>query len=146
MAPVAYGALAFIAGMVVISVVVGVLIGALVGRLKHGILWGSLLVAAYLLVAPPLDDTSPLRFQALNAPATIMTFLSTYLATRHLRIRRAWLAMIAGFGCGLVVAAAYMALFRVLLMDDVWALSWFALALDVVLVLLVIRFRKTLQP
>jgi hypothetical protein len=146
MAPVAYGALAFVAGTAVISVVVGVLIGALVGRLKHGIVWGSLLVSAYLLVAPPLNDASLLPFISLNAPATILTFLSAYLATRHLRIRRAWLAAIAGFGCGLVVAAAYMFLFRVLLMVDIWALAWIALAVDMVLVLLVIRLRKTLQP
>ena len=125
-----------------ISVVVGVLIGALVGRLKRGIVWGSLLVAAYLLVAPPLNDTRLVPFLALNAPATILTFLSAYLATRHLRIRRAWLAAMAGFGCGLVVAAAYMFLFRVLLMRDIWPLAWSALAADVVLVLLLIRFRR----
>lgn len=142
MAPVAFGALAWIAGMVVISVFTGAVIGAAVWRLKSGLIWGAACVAVYLLVAPKLCDAALVPFARLNASPLILTFLSSYLAARRLRARgrksAVWVT-VAGFGCGLAVALLYMILFRALFMTNPWRPVLIAFAADVCLVLLAIR-------
>lgn len=144
MAPVAYGALAWIAGMVAISVFAGAVIGTLVWRLKHALLWGILCVIAYLALSPVWFDAAPLKAAALNATPTFMTFLASYLAARALRAhneRAVWSTMVA-LVCGLVLGALYMLLFRWLLFVSHSGPARIALVADVCLGIVAIRQRN----
>ncbi len=147
MAPLAYGALASIAGMVVISTIVGVLIGAVVWRLKHGLAWGFLCVVAYLLLTPPAFD-APLKAAMFNAPPLILTFLSAYLTGCRLRMRGKTVvtATMVVIASGLLVGLVFLLLFRALIWIDLLASSWIALVVDVFLATLAIRQRKFAQP
>jgi len=146
-APVAYGVLAQIAGMAVISLFIGAILGAMVWKLKRGLLWGALGVVVYMVVAPPLCDAPPMKFVRLYAAPMILTFLGALLIARRLHARNASVlrAALAGFAGGLVLGLLYMLLFRALLWTDMWAPVWIALVADVGLVAAAVRQQKTWQ-
>jgi hypothetical protein len=148
MAPVAYGALTWIAGMVTISVFVGAVIGTLSWRLKYGLAWGIFGVIAYLASSPLWFDAAPLKAAALNAAPMLMTFLAACLMARalHAHNKRAVWATMAALGGGLVLGAVYMLLFSHMLLVNASGPTWIALAADVCLGIVAIRQRKAWQP
>ncbi|HXV14458.1 MAG TPA: hypothetical protein VEC56_09655 [Candidatus Krumholzibacteria bacterium] len=149
MAPVAYGALATVAGTVVISVMVGVIIGTAVVRLNNGLAWGFLAVGIYLLTAPSMMDSPELPFASLNASPLILTFLSSSLAGRFFGIHRkssAVGATLLALGSGLVIGAAYLLLFRALFLTNRWTPPLVALVADVCLAAAALRVRRFRVP
>ncbi len=133
MAPVAYGALANIAGMVFISAFAGVVIGAVFWR--NGIRWGLLCIAGYLALAPALYEASWRGSTFLNGPPVVLTFLITHLTARALyaRGKRQLRVTIAAAAAGILSAFAFMILFRALIWEGPTTASWIALAADVLL-------------
>ena len=142
MAPVAYGALAAIAGMVFISTFAGVVVGTVFWR--NGIRWGLLCIAGYLALAPNLYEANPRGSTLLNGPPMLLTFLTTHLTARVLyaRGKRQLNATVAAAALGVLIGFAFMILFRFLIWEGPMTIVWIALAADAVLVLLLIRSRK----
>ena len=133
MAPVAYGALASIAGMVFISTLAGVVIGAVFWRI--GMRWGLICVAGYLALAPALYEASWRGSMVLNGPPIILTFLITHLTACALYAhgKRLIATTIAASAAGILAAFAFMILFRMLVWEGPTTSSWIALGADVVL-------------
>jgi hypothetical protein len=133
MAPVAYGALASIAGMVFISTFAGVVIGTVFWR--NGIRWGLLCIAGYLALAPALYEAPWRGSTLLNGPPLLLTFLITHLTARalHARGKRLIAATITSSAAGILSAFVYMILFRALIWEGPTTASWIALAVDVLL-------------
>ena len=144
MAPVAYGALASIAGMVFISTFAGVLIGTVFWR--NGMRWGLLCVVGYLALAPSLYDAPWRGSMLLNGPPVLLTFLVTHLIARFLNARgkRLLLTTISAAAIGMMVSFAFMVMFRMLVWEGPTTAAWIALAVDACLVMVAILKRHAL--
>jgi hypothetical protein len=146
-APVAYGALAMIAGIMVISVVAGALVGAVMCGFKRGLVWGILCVVAYLLIAPVAFDAATSAFTSLNGPPTVMTFFGSYVVGRVVRARNksALWATLAALGGGLLLGALYLFICKLVFGVSFWGYAWVALIADLFLGILAVRMQPSTQ-
>jgi hypothetical protein len=145
MAPVAYGALVFVAGTMVISLLSGVIVGSAMWGFKRGLAWGILCVVAYLLVASVVFEVRTSAFTSLNGPPMLMTFLGSYLTGRWIRARNQsvlWVT-VAALGGGLVLGALYLFLCKLLFGISLWGPVWVALIADTCLGILAVRMRAS---
>lgn len=142
MAPVAYGALASIAGMVFISTFAGVVVGTVFWR--NGMRWGLLCIAGYLALAPSLYEANLRGSTLLNGPPVLLTFLVTHLTARALyaRGKRLLNATVAAAALGVLTGFAYMIMFRFLVWEGPMMSAWIALAADACLIVIAILKRS----
>jgi hypothetical protein len=115
MAPVAYGILALIAGVMVVAVVVGATGGVINGRLRGELSLGAVVVAAaYVLLLMVLESRSTWRFAVFGLLPLMLSFLTGSVTTRLLQTAglRPVLAMLAALGGALLVGFSYLMLVR----------------------------------
>ena len=146
MAPVAYGVLAMIAGVMVVAVVVGAAGGVINGRLQGELSVGAVVVtAAYVLLLMALESRSSWRLAVFGLLPLMLSFLVGSVTTRLLQTRaglRPVLAMLAALGGALLVGFLYLMLIRggwLKLTDP--GTAWVALAAFSLLIVLSIRKR-----
>lgn len=112
MAPVAYGVLALIAGVMVVAVLVGAAGGVINGRLKGELSLGATLAAgAYVLVVTSLESGSSWKIALFGMLPLILSFLVGSIATRFLETRfglRPLLASLGALGCALLAGFVYL--------------------------------------
>lgn len=145
MAPVGYGMLALIAGVMVVAVLVGAVGGAINGRLKGELSLGAIAVAGAYVLVVALESWSHWNLSLFGMLPLMLTFLAGSWAGRFLETRlglRPLFAMAAAFGIALLVGFAYMTLVRLgwdALMNP--STSWIALAILALLVVWSIQRR-----
>lgn len=139
MAPIAYGFLALVAGVIVVAVVVGAAGGAINGRLRGVAPVGALATAGvYVLVVIGSESVSAWKITVFGLLPLVLTFSAGSYATRlfeaHLGLRSAFAAL-AGLGSALLVGLLYVVLIRIEwigLLDP--RTAWIALAVFVCLI------------
>jgi hypothetical protein len=117
MAPIAYGVLATIAGIIVIAVLVGVVGGVVNGRLKGDISLGAILAGGtYFLVVILLESGSFGKIALFGVLPLLVTFVVGSAATRFFETRfhlRSIFASLAALGSALLAGFVYLMLIRV---------------------------------
>jgi hypothetical protein len=131
--------MAMIGAVACLAVIVGAVTGSLSWKAKRGLaLGGPAVVCVYLLAVVAFLEISWLGAVLFGATPLILTFLVSYLAARHLKVRanmRPIWATLAALGAALIVGLFYLLLFRF----NLWASVWIAAGLDAFLSLLAIR-------
>ena len=150
MAPVAYGVLAKIAGIMVVAVLVGVVGGVINGRLKGDLSLGAILAGGtYFLLVILLESASSGKFALFGALPLLVTFVVGSVTTRFFETRfhlRPVLASLAALGCALFAGFVYVMLVRVEWVAlTSWGSVWIAGAVLSCLIMLSIwkRWRAT---
>jgi hypothetical protein len=149
MAPVAAAAMVMIAAAIVLAFLAGAIGGALVRLMGWNLAWGGLATFCGYVVWSIADhdwDTGWLRGDLiLGAPSMFLAFLVCSASARWLesrvRLRPVWLALLA-FLFTLCVGCGYLLLFRL----DVIMPLYVALAVDVCLVVMLMRVRRPVRP
>jgi hypothetical protein len=149
MAPVAAAAMVMIAAAAVLAYLAGAIGGAVVWLLRWNLLLGGLATfCGYVVwsIAEHDWDTGWLRGDLIwGAPMMSLAFLVSSASARWLaarvRLRPIWVAL-AAFVFTLCFGIVYMLMFRLDLLMPLYV----ALALDVCLVVMLIRMRRPVRP
>lgn len=116
MAPIGYGMLAMVAGVVVVAVLVGTVGGVINGRLKGELSLGAIVAGGtYFLVVILLESWSFAKIALFGALPLLLTFVVGSITTLFLETRfrlRPVLASLAALGSALFVGTLYLALIK----------------------------------
>jgi hypothetical protein len=115
MAPVAYGVLATIAGVIVVAILVGAMGGAVTGRLKGDLFVGAAVTAVvhYVVVVAMESSWSAGKIAVFGLLPLVVTFVIGAVSTRFFLTRvRPALAGVLGLGMALLVGALYLTLIK----------------------------------
>lgn len=134
MAPVAYGMLGMVAGVIVLAVFVGAIAGAINGRLGGELSLGAILtVGAYILVVTSVESWSSGKLTVFGMLPLMLCFLAGSLTIQIVESRlglRPVLAVPAALGTALLAGFSYLMLIRSGWLDLTEpGTAWIALAL-----------------
>jgi len=138
MEPLAIAAYLLLANAALCGVMGGAIGGAIAWAMGRNPFWSGLLFAAAYLLAVFLFESYSLKAAVVfGLPAFVMTFIVSWLSAWWLHAKAGWRpiwALLAAAGCAAIGGFLWGFLFRL----DIWAPVVFAVAADVVLVLLLL--------